>query len=324
MARKRNVFQTRRPSNEMRPVRAEYSHDTGQAWRHKDNRSRWEREPQPPLQQREGPPRNANNRPYIPPARRNYVNAVQQADDEWPQENEEGEITEPTPTVAKRSASSQISAPPTWLFTVFCLITTVGISSSQMRAKPMLCQSHAAQQIFQLPELFNCTFILKDDRPAPLNATLQLYRQNIVKYRTTAYLCMRTETTIQRMTYFAAVNHREKQTTRHVTVSRQECSEWIRNKKTDDGPLVYTNKMWYTTKKAQVYWPNIFQCCQWKTFRVNNSFILRGKVIKDHNHKMHSSLGDWRHCEYHKGSCQIPNGAQTRSSQQAACGEPVR
>ena len=83
-----------------------------------------------------------------------------------------------------------------------------------------------------------------------------------------------------------------------------------KTKKTDDGPLVFTNKMWHTTKKAQVYWPNIFQCCHWKTFRVNNSFILKGKVIKDHNHKMHSSLGDWRHCDYNKGSCNMSDGAQ--------------
>ena len=91
---------------------------------------------------------------------------------------------------------------------------------------------------------------------------------------------------------------------RHITVTKQECEEWIKNKKMDDGPLVYTNKMWHTTKKAQV------MCCHWKTFRVNNSFILKGKVIKDHNHKMHSSLGDWRHCDYNKGSCNMSNGAQ--------------
>ena len=143
---------------------------------------------------------------------------------------------------------------------------TVGVSSSQMRAKPMLCQSHAAQQIFQLPEMFNCTFTLKDDQPAPSNVTLQLYRQNIIKYRTTAYLCMQTETIIQQMTYFIAVSHREKQAMRHITIMKQECKEWIKNKKTDDGPMVYMNKMWHITKKAQVYWPNIFQCCHWKMF----------------------------------------------------------
>ena len=37
---------------------------------------------------------------------------------------------------------------------------------------------------------------------------------------------------------------------------------------------------------------------------------MKGKVIKDHNHKMHSSLGDWRHCEYNKGSCNMSDGAQ--------------
>ena len=68
--------------------------------------------------------------------------------------------------------------------------------------------------------------------------------------------------------------------------------------------------MWYTNKKAQVYWPGIFQCCHWKTFKVNNSFILQGVVIKDHDHRMHSDLGDWRHCAYDKGSCKMPDGAQ--------------
>ena len=62
-----------------------------------------------------------------------------------------------------------------------------------------------------------------------------------MKYRTDAYLCMRTETTIQRMTYFMAINHKERQATRHVTVSKQECSDWIKKKKTVNGTLVYNN-----------------------------------------------------------------------------------
>ena len=42
---------------------------------------------------------------------------------------------------------------------------------------------------------------------------------------------MRTETIIQRMTYFIAVNHREKQAMRHITVMKQECEEWIKKQK---------------------------------------------------------------------------------------------
>ena len=45
-------------------------------------------------------------------------------------------------------------------------------------------------------------FMLQDEHPALTNATLQLYKSNIVKYWTKAYLCMWTETTKQRLTYF--------------------------------------------------------------------------------------------------------------------------
>ena len=82
----------------------------------------------------------------------------------------------PNQVKSNTKTETRIMVPPTWLFTIFCLIMTVGMSNSQMKAMPMLCQSHAAQQIFQLPEMFNCTFSLQDDQPAPYNATLQLYR----------------------------------------------------------------------------------------------------------------------------------------------------
>ena len=127
-----------------------------------------ERHNQPTPQQRSGTPRDSN-RPYVPPARRNnFINAVQQQKDEWPQEDsDEGDGIDPQLTTTKHSAGK--SLPLTWLFTIICLTMTTGTTNSQNIPTPMLCQSHAAQQIFRLPTTFCCMMI---NRHRPMRQTL--------------------------------------------------------------------------------------------------------------------------------------------------------
>ena len=315
---KRNVFQARNNFNPRAQCK-EYSRNIAPTRQIEDELPRG-RQQRPLNSQRTSVQHNTQNGAKVPARRSNFINVVQQVEQEWPQvgsdesedydrqqdDSDNEKVVEIGQT--KRKRSNRTTSPLTWLFTLMCLLMTMESTYSQLAAAPMLCQSHAAQQLFHIPARFNCSFSLHDDQQAPYNTTLQLYTTNIVKYRTDAYLCLRTETNIQRLTYFAAINHRERQTTRHIPVSEQECRQWMREKKSDDGPLVYTNKMWYTNNKAKVYWPGIFHCCYWKTFTVNNSFIMQGIVIKDHDHKMHSDLGDWRHCEYDKGSCRTEDG----------------
>ena len=149
LTRKCSIVQTRYPTNNTQPPWDKYSRATNQPWRQPDDRSHWEREALLPLQQWVGLLCNSNNRLYVPPARQNnYVNTVQQVENEWPQdENDESETPEPTPTATKCKTGSRIIAPPTWLFTIFCLIMTVGMSNSQMKVMPMLCQSRSATNI---------------------------------------------------------------------------------------------------------------------------------------------------------------------------------
>ena len=105
------------------------------------------------------------------------------------------------------------------------------------------------------------------------------------------------------------MSHHEEKTSRHIPVSQEECKAWITSKLSSDGPLVYTNHVWKTQKHTKAFWPSIFQCCGWYTFKVNNSIIFEGMVIKDHFHSMHSNLGKWSQCNYTKGVCTMEDGS---------------
>ena len=122
-----------------------------------------------------------------------------------------------TPTVRRKSTI------PPWFFTILCMIFVVtpsGITGT-IDVQPMLCQSHASPMIYRPPLQYNCSFQLSDERPGPDKATLQLYKRNIIKYRSSALLCTRLQTTIRRLTYFAAVSHREEVTIQHLPVTLQ-------------------------------------------------------------------------------------------------------
>ena len=175
--------------------------------------------------------------------------------------------------------------------------------------------------IYRPPLQYNCSFQLSDERPGPDKATLQLYKRNIIKYRSSALLCTRLQTTIHRLTYFAAVSHREEVTTQHLPVTREQCRRWFDSKLSPDGPLVYTNHVWKTQNHPKAFWSSVFQCCGWYTFRANNSIIFEGSVIKDHFHRMHSNLGRWSHCNYTRGSCEMNDGsvATWRINQTESC-----
>ena len=224
----------------------------------------------------------------------------------WPTEVEDSDSTDdPTPTIQRKPRI------PPWFFTLLCmfLVTTTSGTPEQHKNRPMLCQSHAAPMVYSIPNQYNCSFQLLDNKPGPDKATLQLFKRNIIKYSSLAKLCTRIETTVRRLTYFAAISHREETLSRHIPVSQTECQSWINSKLSPDGPLVYTNHIWKTQKCTNTFWPSVFQCCSWYTFKANNSIIFEGTVIKDHFHSMHSNLGKWSQCNYTKGTCMMEDGS---------------
>ena len=235
-----------------------------------------------------------------------------QASDDWPrQEFQESDLEDESTGInqKKRMPKSALS----WMFAVMLLLFITDVHAVRVpehMGTPMLCQSHVAKTIYKVPDGFNCSLALLDEEPGPINATIRTFKRNVIHYTSSAYLCTRIEATVERLTYFAAVSHTERKSSRKIPVSAAECRKWITQKHTTDGELAYTDKLWATRHTTGAYWPSIFQCCRWHRFSVNNSFIFVGKVMKEHGHSMHSNLGDWRTCSYSKGQCSLRDGSQ--------------
>ena len=194
--------------SECRIRQADRAHQQHAAHPPASQRDRYTRPPNPPRQD----PRQTN--------RREHINAVQSPPTSWPTNADEQESTTGDPLIVRRKSHI-----PAWFFTLLCmfLLTTTTDTTISINTKPMLCQAHAAPIVYTAPSKYNCSFQLSDEKPGPDRATLQLFKRNIIKYRSTAKLCSRIETTVQRLTYFASVSYRERISTRHLPVSQTQC-----------------------------------------------------------------------------------------------------
>ena len=110
----------------------------------------------------------------------------------------------------------------------------------------MLCQPHVAQTIEKVLDGFNCSLALLDKEPGPVNATIRTFKRNVIHYTSNAYLCTRIKATVERLTYFAAVSHTERKYSHKIPVSAAECRKRITQRRTTDGELAYTDKLWAT------------------------------------------------------------------------------
>ena len=238
-----------------------------------------------------------------------YINTMEVTNDNWPKStNEETEHEARRTTQGGRKPS-----PLNWLFMITCILAIMGTAEAKdlkYAGKPMLCQTTTGQRLYQIPKLDECKFHVGRNQSGPANATIKVFKTNMIQYKMRAYVCTRVKKITRRLTYFAAVSHREETHTQYIRVQKTECQSWKATKLSKDGPLVYSNGVWTTQNYAKIYWPGVFQCCKWVTFAATNTMIAEGTVIKDHNHKMHSDLGHWSQCHYEKGHCTVRNGAQ--------------
>ena len=107
------------------------------------------------------------------------MNAIEIAD--WPEEDlqdDAGETVETSKQADRHPSKSAL----TWMFGMLLLIFITNGEATQVpehMGTPMLCQSHVAQTVCQVPSGFNCSLALLDGEPGPVNATKQTFKQNV-------------------------------------------------------------------------------------------------------------------------------------------------
>ena len=224
-----------------------------------------------------------------------------QASDDWPKQDLKERETEDESTETNHCTQMPKSA-VSWTFTLMLLLFITDVHAVRVpehMGTPMLCQSQVAQTMYKVPDGFDCSLALLDKEPGPVNATIRTFKRTVIHYTSSAYLCTRIEATVERLTL-----------NRSLVVKFRYRLLSVGNGSHGNVLRTYTDKLWATRHATGAYWPNIFQCCKWYRFSVNNSFIFVGKVMKEHGHSMHSNLGDWRNGNSSKGQCKLHDDSQ--------------
>ena len=186
---------------------------------------------------------------------------------------------------------------------------------------PLLCRATAqGRTIWRLPEIVPCKFDVNStictggdthNCTKLVPSTVQIYKRNYVKYRTTAWVCKIITQKTKAFTYLFADENLVKHETIDETVSESACQQMKDYKRCESGNLVQKGGIWQTENEHNWEYPGGgIYCCKWKTFITTNCFIYQTVVYKRHNiEEMESPAGLVSQCKYENGHCQLSEGS---------------
>ena len=139
--------------------------------------------------------------------------------------------------------------------------------------------------------------------------TYQLYKENIMEYKTQAWFCRAVKQSVKLLTYFFNDEHLKEFNKEDLLVTPDVCRSMVEDKTSPAGVLRRTNTgLWTTAHKLTYIVPGGgLDCCRWKEYSVTNYFVIPAKVYKKHNHEeFRSTAADVSSCtSYEAGECQL-------------------
>ena len=214
-------------------------------------------------------------------------------------QNSENKNSTQTPSQTSKNTSIK------WLLLCFLLIIQLSCSSAKA-GLPMLCQTDAGVSTFKFPTETKCPK-LPQDHTQQQNMTLELYKQNIIKYASKGYHCIITKQVTETFTYLFGDHNLKRSQTTYLPVSDLECDSMINTRTCSYGKMVTRKDHFTTARQHKWYYPGaLWNCCRWKRFVTINCVLIPIQVFKRHSDAhMEASFGTTNECTYHKGKCKL-------------------
>lgn len=215
----------------------------------------------------------------------------------------------PTDVHHERTGARSTSL-PRWPVMCLFLLANLGICSAVSAPPAMICSNSAAGNYWRIPHEVNCTRILPSFVSDPVRVTLDVFRPNTVRYKTTATVC---KIISQKVTYsvnfFGSRN--QISTTSELTVTPEECKQMFNHRRCAHGDMTTVGTVMKTTNKLEIDWPTApFHCCTDYEVSVYNCVAFETSVYAYHGASgVDSPAGPLTGCQYEDGSCIMKSGA---------------
>ena len=168
---------------------------------------------------------------------------------------------------------------------------------------PMLCPQTVPKSLYEIEPPPPCK-VPKHDTTRPVKRKFQLFKKNIILYRSPAYQCMITKRTTRTLLFLFGDERLKKEKFETLEVSKTECLKMQRTKTCRFGKLKHQDSGAYATENNS---PPEFQwCCSWRVFINTNCHVIPMDIFKRHGQTdIESSGGDVSHCKYSAGTCRL-------------------
>ena len=178
-----------------------------------------------------------------------------------------------------------------------------GLAKETKYPFPMICPESHPRTLFQLENPPKCKPMQSSDKtPVPL--TLQLYKQNLILYKSQAHHCIITRRIAKTLTYFFNDEHLKKEDHYLIEVSQAECLQMLRSKTCRFGKLTRQTDGAFATSNRDP--PKFEWCCKWFTYIQTNCHLVPATIYKRHGVAFtESTAGDTSHCKYTSGNCRL-------------------
>ena len=189
--------------------------------------------------------------------------------------------------------------------------------------RPMICPMTSPGQLFALPKPLECNMDDVKVAAAPVPRTLNLFKQNLMKYEVGGWACRGVKQTTKVLTYFFGDEHLEQHASQTVGVTPEECRRMVSSGFTEAGPFV--NKPYgvlATDNKFTHRLPRggLPECCRWHEYSITNYFATPIRVYKQHGRKNFECTGaDVTSCPgYFNNACQLDEMALVWTANETA------
>ena len=239
-------------------------------------------------------PRGARNFARHP----NVVNAVEQSPEQF--------TDEAGSSKGGRGGGKSVTSSP-YMFLALCALL-IPLADAQ---RPMLCPANQPGHVFQFPQSPTCNLTGLDKRLEIIHQDYMLYQQNVIEYKSDAFLCFHTKASIRLKTWLFGIEHEKEESLQDIKVTPSECQTLVDTKVSPSGSLTQlssglwsksnSNKLSYTTPSWIAN-----ECCRWWEYSVHNYYIIAHQVLKYHDHNVFQSTAiDASSCNYFTGRCQL-------------------
>ena len=168
--------------------------------------------------------------------------------------------------------------------------------------RPMVCGSVPSDgpKIYNLTHDVQCS-ARKNSSNQPQDVKIEIYKQNLIQWKSKAYQCTKFTSTIStQITFFRDIKTKHTSSTID-TVTREECESMVNLRQCSDGPLTGGGGVFITHNPINAEY---VYCCKEHHFSAKQCSVIEANVYKRHGQtEFESTAGSVSHCDYNAGSC---------------------